>query len=188
MVPTSCQVLLLVLYLDPKNSYMQPPSTVQEGSGGQTTCCDAYSLIQMMSVWLQITVVWRCRYLYYRPHNIDWLIHAEVEPSEKHLQPCRVQNWNNQGARTENLCTYYSRSSVLYHCKSTRVTSTIFIGCLSGLSVTTICKESYLLLTVQWGAIHSWHFYSNHATKELSTGRCVYKIRETPNLTRNADL
>ena len=57
MVPTSCQVLLLVLYLDPKNSYMQPPSTVQEGSGGQTTCCDAYSLIQMMSVWLQITVV-----------------------------------------------------------------------------------------------------------------------------------
>ena len=32
MVPTSCQVLLLVLYLDPKNSCMQPPSTVQEGS------------------------------------------------------------------------------------------------------------------------------------------------------------
>ena len=97
------------------------------------------------------------------------------------------------------------------HCKNIWVTSTIFRSsqlhaCCDICDVLQTSKDASnliqtlsvvekLLLFVNirillkalaiW--VHSWHFYHNHATKELLQGQ-MSKIRETPNLTRNADL
>ena len=80
----------------------------------------------------------------------------------------------------------------------------LFLGCLSCISVTKECyRIGYLESSLRsffisyissslffrrpiW--LHSWHYYHNHATKELSRGSCVGSKKETTNLTRNADL